>query len=107
VALKKKLEQKDELIKTLKDCDELKHIKKVVAERERLDDIRLMDDYARILDKQELDRANYFKNIADSQKNYMSKIGDSVLKKQEDQRAEEERRMNQYQMEKNKRYINS
>jgi hypothetical protein len=97
------MEQKDELIKTLSYCDELKRRQKEHNELERLDDIKLMDDYARILDKQELDRANYFQSIAESQKNYMSLMADTVLKKQNEQQMEEEKRMLHYQNEKNRR----
>jgi hypothetical protein len=62
-----------------------------------------MDDYAKILDKQELDRANYFKSIAESQKNYMSLMADTVLKKQQEQQMAEEKRQREYIEEKNRR----
>jgi hypothetical protein len=81
----------------------LKRRQKENAEREKKENIKLMDDYSDILDKQELDRANYFKSIADSQKNYMSKMADTVLKKQQDEQMEEERKMQEYQQRKKKK----
>ncbi len=72
-------------------------------ERERHHDIKLMEEYTRMLDKQEQDRVDYFKSIEDRQKKHMSQMVENVIKKQDKELQEEERNIKKYVDEKNRR----
>jgi hypothetical protein len=71
--------------------------------KERAEDIQIMDEYAQVLDKQEQDRAEYFKRIERNANNFMSLMAGSVLKEQNERNKSAEDRMNQYLAEKEKR----
>jgi hypothetical protein len=104
VALKKKLEDKDALHKTLKD-NELHKIKQLEAlKKEREEDVRCTEEYARILEKQENERKEYFKRIERNANNFTAKMVDTVLKDMSDRNKEEEEKMKKYLVEKEKRY---
>jgi hypothetical protein len=62
-----------------------------------------MEDYTRILDKQEQDRVDYFKSIEERQKKHMSRMVENVIKKQDEELQEEERKIKKYVDDKNKR----
>jgi hypothetical protein len=103
IAIKKKQEERDALQKTLKD-NELNKVKTMEQLRkDRAEDIQIMDEYAKVLDKQEQDRAEYFKRIERNANNFMSMMGGTVLKEQNEKNKAEEARMNQYLAEKEKR----
>jgi hypothetical protein len=96
IAIKKKQEERESLQKTLKD-NELNKIKTMEQLRkERAEDIQIMDEYAKVLDKQEQDRAEYFKRIERNANNFMSMMGGTVLKEQNERNKAEEDRMNYY-----------
>jgi hypothetical protein len=96
IAIKKKQEERDALQKTLKD-NELNKIKTMEQlKRERAEDIQIMDEYAKVLDKQEQDRAEYFKRIERNANNFMSMMAGTVLKEQNERNKVEEDRMNNF-----------
>jgi len=103
VTLKKKVDEKEALQKTLKD-NELNKIKQLEALRkEREEDIRATEEYTKILDKQENDRKEYFKNIERCSNSFMSKMVGTVLKEMDDKNKDEEDRMKNYLNDKEKR----
>ena len=62
-----------------------------------------MKEFAQVLDKQEQDRIEYFKSIERNANNFISKMGDTVLKEMNDKNKTDEERMNKYLAEKEKR----
>jgi uncharacterized protein YwgA len=81
----------------------LKQRQKDENEKERQHDIKLMEEYTRVLDKQEQDRADYFKSIENRQKKHMSNMVENVLKKQDQELQDEERKIRKYVDEKNRK----
>jgi hypothetical protein len=81
----------------------MKRKQKEDIEKERQYDVRLMDEYTRVLDKQEQDRVDYFKSIENRQKKHMDKMVENVIKKQDEELKEEERKVKKYVAEKNRR----
>lgn len=103
VAIDKKIKEKEALQKTLKD-NELNKIRVTEAlKKEREEDIQIMQEYARVLDKQEQDRVEYFKSIERNANNFMSKMATTVLKERNDKNKEDEERMNKFLAEKERR----
>jgi hypothetical protein len=103
IAIKKKQEERDALQKTLKD-NELNKIKTMEQmKRDRAEDIQIMDEYAKVLDKQEQDRAEYFKRIERNANNFMSMMAGGVLKEQNERNKAEEDRMNTFLAEREKK----
>jgi hypothetical protein len=81
----------------------MKRKQKEDNEKERQHDIRLMEEYTRVLDKQEQDRVDYFKSIEDRQKKHMDKMVENVIKKKDEELKKEERKVKKYVDEKNRR----
>jgi len=103
IMLQKKADERDALQKTLKD-NELNKVKQLEAlKREREDDIRCTDEYTKILDKQENDRKEYFKNIERCANSFMSQAVGTVLKEMDDKNKDEEERMKNYLNDKERR----
>ena len=61
-----------------------------IREQERVNDIRSMEDYARMLDKQEEDRLNEIKAREERQQLLMARMADTVLKEQKQKNLEED-----------------
>lgn len=103
--IKKKIDEKEALQKTLKD-NELNKIKQMEAMRkEREDDIKAMEEYAKILEKQENERKEYFNRIERNSNSFMSKMVETVLKDMDGKNKEEEEKMKKYMEEKERRFI--
>jgi hypothetical protein len=103
IFIKKKIEEKEALKKTLKD-NELNKVKALEQfKKERAEDIQIMEEYAQVLDKQERDRAEYFKRIERNANNFMSMMAGTVLKEQNDRNKAEEGMMNKYLADKERR----
>ncbi len=88
----------------LKENDEFKKRQQEELQREREQDIKFMDEYTRILDKQEHDRADYFKKCESRQLECMNRMAETVVKQQDNKFREEEEKLRTYQMEKDRRY---
>lgn len=100
--LKKKVEEKDALQKTLKD-NSLNKVKMIEQlKREREEDVRCTQEYAKILEKQENDRKEYFARIERNSTAFMGGAVQNVLRNMENKNKQEEERMNNYLSEKEK-----
>jgi len=72
-------------------------------ERERQEDIKAQQEYARMLEKQEQDRINEFKARERRAQEFMNKMADTVIKDMDDRQREEEEKIKRYEMEKEMR----
>jgi 6-pyruvoyl-tetrahydropterin synthase len=79
-----------------------KHKAKALAERERerLEDIRAQEEYARILDKQEHDRLNEVKQREVRAQEFMNRMADTVIKNMDNRARDEEEKIRRYEAEK-------
>ena len=96
LAIEKKLAEKAALQKTLKDNEIHKQKLAEEARKEREDDIKIMEDDAKVKEKQENERIEYFKKIERNANSFMDKVIQTVLKEQEDKNKEEEEKIRQY-----------
>jgi len=69
-------------------------------QREREDDVKACEEYARVLDKQEKERENYFKNKEKRSNEFSKKMADTVIKDMEEKLTREEQNMRKYQLDK-------
>jgi hypothetical protein len=99
----RRIEAKESLKKMLQDNEKFKIKQKEEATKEREQDIRFMEEYTRILEKQEQDRIEYFKKCDNRQKEAMSRMAETVVKQKDLKAKEDEEKMRNYQMEKEKR----
>ena len=79
-----------------------KHKTKALAEREkeRLQDIKSQEEYARMLDKQEQDRLNEIKAREQRAQDFMNRMADTVIKNMDSRAREEEEKIRRYELEK-------
>ena len=101
-AIKNKKEQFETLKQTLKDNELRKKKLEEQAKKERLDDIKCMEEYAQTEIKKENERKLYFKRIERNANNFMTGVAKEALDKQERENKEEEAKMIFYQKEKEK-----
>lgn len=101
-AKKNKKEQFEALKQTLKDNELRKKKLEEQAKKERLDDIKCMEEYAQTEIKKENERKLYFKRIERNANNFMTGVAKEALDKQERENKEEEAKMIFYQKEKDK-----
>ena len=73
------------------------------AEIERLEDIRAQEEYTRMLQKQEQDRADEFKNREKRAQKFMNRMADTVIKKMDQKQATEDDKIRRYELEKEMR----
>ena len=103
ITIKKKIEEKDALQKTLKD-NELNKVKLIEQlKKERDEDVRCTKEYAKILEKQENERKEYFNRIERNSNNFMSKMVETVIKEMDGKNKDEEERMRKYLSDKERR----
>jgi hypothetical protein len=103
ITIKKKVEEKDALQKTLKD-NELNKVKLIEQlKKERDEDVRCTKEYAKILEKQENERKEYFNRIERNSNNFMSKMVETVIKEMDGKNKDEEERMRKYLSDKERR----
>jgi hypothetical protein len=72
-------------------------------EKQRLEDIRAQEEYTRMLEKQEQDRANEFKARENRAQEFMNRMADTVIRKMDDKQREEEDKIRRYETEKEMR----
>lgn len=101
--IERKIEAKQELRRMLDDNEELKRRQMEENRKEREQDIKFMEEYTKILDKQEQDRADYFKKCENRQKEAMSRMAETVIKEKDMKAKADEEKMTQYQKEKDRR----
>ena len=96
LALEKKAAEKEALQKTLKD-NELRRQKLLEDERKEKElDVKMMEDDAKVKQKQENERIEYFKRIERSSNSFMDQMVNTVLKEQERKNKEEEDKIKAY-----------
>ena len=78
LAIEKKLAEKAALQKTLKDNEIHKQKLAEEARKEREDDIKIMEDDAKVKEKQENERIEYFKKIERNANSFMDKVIQTV-----------------------------
>ncbi len=72
-------------------------------ERERQEDIRAQFEYTKMLEKQEADRVNEFKNREKRAQDFMNQMADTVIKKMDERQKDEDVKIKKYEMEKEMR----
>jgi len=103
IQLKKRHEERELMFDTIKENELNKKRAMEIKEKERLSDIRYTEEYAKLLDRQELERIEYSKRIERNSNNYLNKMAESVLANIQAKNVEEEERMRDYLSEKEKR----
>lgn len=99
----KREEKKKDLHRMLDENELFKLRQKEEAEKERLEDIKSMETYTKILDEQDQKRAAYFVSKAKKQDERIQMMLDTVIKEQEQKAKLEEERTRRYQMEKDRK----
>lgn len=99
------MEEKEILHKTLKDneLNKVKHMEMLKKEKE--DDVRSAEEYGKILEKQDNERIEYFKRIERNANGFMTKAVEESIKEIEMKNKQEEERIRQFVIEKEKRFI--
>jgi hypothetical protein len=95
IALKKLLEENE--IRKLVLADQL--------QKEREQDLKACYDYARVLDQQEKDRADYFKIRERKSSDFMSQVVDGVIKEINNKTKIEEENIKKFEKEIEKKYL--
>lgn len=102
--MRKKQQEVELLHKTLRE-NELNRIKTMEnLHKEKLDDVKAIDEYNKVLERQEQERAEYFRKIERNANNYINKMAQTVLVDLEKKTKEEDEKMRQYLEEKEKRW---
>ena len=102
--IRKKKEKHDELIRTLKDNEINKKILQERLEKERLEDINAQIEYGKMLDKQEKERADYFKDRERKGNTFISLMVENVIKEQEMKNQKLDETLRKYQEKKDLLY---
>lgn len=103
VALNKKIQENQALKQTLKD-NELNKIRQLeILRKEKEDDIRSCEEYAKTEIKRENERKQYFKNIERNANNFMTGTAKKALDDMEIQNKEEDEMRRQYEIDFNRR----
>ena len=96
LAIEKKVAEKEALQKTIKD-NELRRQKLLEDERQEKElDVKMMEDDAKVKQKQENERIEYFKRIERSSNSFMDQMVNTVLREQELKNKEEEDKIKAY-----------
>ena len=96
----RKTQDKAYLHKMLIENEENKQKQMQHLQREREDDVKACEEYARVLDKQEKERENYFKNKEKKSNEFSKKMADTVIRDMEEKLTREEQNIRKYQLEK-------
>jgi len=99
-ALMRKQQERDYLQKVLRENEENKIKQMENLKREREEDVKICDEYAKVLDKQEKDRENYFKNKEKKANEFSKKIAETVIKDMDEKQRREEENIRKFQIDK-------
>ena len=99
----KRRQERDYLQRMLQENEDNKLKSKDFEELERLEDLKAQTAYGKMLEKQELDRQNEMKKREERAQVFQNRMADTVLKKMEDRAAFEDKMINRYQSEMEKR----
>lgn len=99
----KKMEEKELLQQTLREneINRQRQLENIIKEKN--DDVRATKEYAKIMDRQEQERVDYFKKIERNSNNYINKMADTVLQSLDKKNKEEDEKMRNYLDEKEKK----
>lgn len=86
----KRRDERQYMLRMMQENEENKRIQMELKELERQNDIKSMEDYAKMLDKQEEDRLNEVKAREERQQLLMARMADTVLKEQKLKNHEED-----------------
>lgn len=103
IQLKRRLDERELMFNTIMENELNKKRALENKENERLTDKKYTEEYAKLLDRQELERMEYFKRIERNANNYVNKMADTVMNNIEAKNKEEEEKMRTFLMEKEKR----
>lgn len=103
IQLKRRLDERELMFNTIMENELNKKRALENKEKERLTDIKYTEEYAKLIDRQELERMDYFKRIERNANNYINKMADTVMNNIEAKNKEEEEKMKTFLMEKEKR----
>jgi len=103
--LQKKIQENEALQKTLLENENNKRLQEISKQKEKEDDIRAIEEYTKVLDKQENERKLYFQNIENKANNFLSKISQTVLKEVENKKKLENEMMKDYLLRKEEKEI--
>lgn len=104
-AIRMKNEKHEELVKTLKENELHKIVLQERANREREDDIKAQVEYAKMLDRQEQERADYFKSKEKKGNTFTNMMIENVVKDKEEKEKKLLDTINKYQADKDRRYL--
>ncbi len=99
----KRRQEKEYLQKMLVENDKHKAVALVEKEKERLEDVKAQQEYAKMLERQEQDRLNEFKSREKRAQDFMNQMADTVIRKMDDRQKDEENKIKKYEMEKEMR----
>ena len=103
IQLHKRMEERETMLKTMKE-NELNKIRQLdYKEKERLSDIRSTEEFVRVLDRQDQERNEYFKKIERNANNFVNKNATTVLNDLEINKKDDDDKMKNYLAEKEKR----
>ncbi len=97
---RKKQEKHEELVLTLKENEINKKIQLEKQEKERQEDIQAQIEYGKMLDKQEKERADYFKDRERKGNTFISLMVENVIKEQEMKNQKLDETIRRYQQQK-------
>lgn len=92
----KKIEANNSLKRTLEENDKNRKEKERMLDLEHMEDMKSMEEYNKILEKQENDRKLYFQNIEMKSSDFTAKVTETVLKDLKIKNTEKDRRMDDY-----------
>lgn len=91
--------------KTLLENEENRRLQAIARDREKFEDIRSIEEYTKVLEKQENERKQYFKNIENKASNFLAKMSQTVLKDIDNKNKEENEIMKKYLIEKENKLL--
>jgi hypothetical protein len=103
IQMKRRIDERELMFNTIRENKLNKQRQMENKERERLNDIKSTEEYAKVLDRQEQERNEYFKKIERNANNFINKMAENVINEMEYKNKEEEQKMKTYLEEKEAR----
>lgn len=96
VVMEKKRQEKQYFTKMIEENQKNLDLQKVNKEKERLEDVRAQEAYARMLDQQEQDRLNEIQARENRAQAFMNRMADGVLKELDNIQKKEDEMISKY-----------
>lgn len=101
--LKRRQDDKNLMLKTIEES-KLNRLRMLEnREHEKLNDIKAVEDLGKLLDRQEMERKEYFKKIERNANNFVNRMAATVMNEIKIKSKEEDEKMNAYLLEREKR----